>query len=97
MINDILDFFGYPPIKYTDPAKDKWLADDKVAHFLGHCAIGLIYTKFKHDPVGGGILSAIWGVQHEYLDSVLGTGASWKDLVANFLGWLTGTVLGLIT
>ena len=95
-MNKLLDFFGYPPVKYTDPANDKWLADDKVAHFLGHCAIGLIYTKLLHNPIGGGIFSACFGVQHELYDSAIDNGFSWKDVVANTLGWAVGTVLGLV-
>ena len=95
-MNWLLDFFGYPPIIYTSPATDKWLADDKVAHFIGHFCIGYAHTKWLHCPIGGGIFSACFGVQHELYDSAIGNGFSWKDIAANTAGWAFGTVLGLV-
>ena len=95
-MNWLLGKFGLPPIEYTDPAKDKWLAWDKAAHFGGHFFIGLIYTKWLHDPIGGGIFSVSWNTYYEIGDSYRGAGFSKKDWFVGLVGWAFGTVLGLV-
>lgn len=75
---------------------DKWIGTDKIGHFLLHFVVGFSYTKFLNDSIGGIIFSEWFGCFYEYYDSVRGTGASWKDLIANNLGMVTGVIWGVI-
>jgi uncharacterized protein YfiM (DUF2279 family) len=93
MINDILMFFDYPPIHWID---DGWWGRDKVLHFCLHFGIAFFYTRWLRCPTGGAIFSEAWGLLWEIYDSTRGTGASWKDLIANNLGMICGTIVGLI-
>jgi len=93
MINDILMFFDYPPIHWVD---DGWLGRDKLFHFVLHFSVGFLYTRWLKEPVGGVIFIDAWGLLWEIYDSARGTGASWKDLIANNLGMLAGTFIGIL-
>jgi len=91
MMNTILMFFDYPPIHWID---DGWFGKDKALHFALHFAFGMLYTWGLHCPVGGVLFSEVFGFEWEMYDSARGTGASWRDLIANNAGLICGTIFG---
>lgn len=73
--------------------KDKWWGKDKRDHFLLHFGIVLFYRFIFLDVWGGIATSILWGCLYELYDSVRGVGASWRDIVWNCLGAITGGII----
>ena len=88
-----------------NPKNDKWIAKDKALHFFcsaaivgltfhsSYCQLG--YPKNKKEARIFSIsLSGLTGIGKEFLDSKKKTSsASWRDLVADGLGILTGALI----
>jgi len=92
LVDYLCEWFGLPLINWID---DGWFGLDKIGHFLLHCAIGFTYAKWA-TWWGGLFFSEAFGFAWEMYDGARGVGASWKDLIANNLGFIVGTTLGLV-
>ena len=101
MIIALLPLFLLPGCKTFDGAKDSWFGPDKAKHFIVSAAIsGAVslgsnnerkesYTFAK--AVG---VSMSFGIGKEIYDSRQGgTGWSWKDILWDFLGSVSGFYL----
>lgn len=88
----IYDMINLPRIDWID---DGWGGTDKLFHAFFHFGIGWAFAL--HGAWFGGILfSESFGWLYEMYDSARGVGASGKDLLANNVGLVLGTALGLL-
>jgi len=86
-----------------NPKNDKWIARDKALHFF--CSASIVglsfhsaYCQLGYDKDASRIfsisLSGLTGIGKEFLDSKKKkSSASWRDLVADGLGIITGALI----